>query len=76
MEPDDPGGAAVTGRVTVLNDLNLARSPLYYEQLMYTNATGSVLVVGRARPGATAGILRGHRYTPLPWSAHIAAAAW
>ena len=41
---------------------------------MYSNASGSVLVVRGARKGWTAGILRGDRYTPLPWDRHIATA--
>ena len=43
---------------------------------MYTNATGSVLVVSGARKGMTAGILRGNRYTPVRWSRKIATASW
>jgi hypothetical protein len=71
--------SVATGRVTFLNYQSGARgnptgSP--GEQLRYANATGSALIVSRVRPGATAGILRGNRYTPLPWSPHIVAAAW
>jgi hypothetical protein len=54
-----------TGRVTVVNDLNILAG-YQYEQVMYSNASGSVLVVSGARKGKTAGILRGHRYTPIP----------
>jgi hypothetical protein len=44
---------------------------------MYTNATGSVLVVSRyAESGANAGILRADTYTPLPWTATTVTAAW
>ncbi|MGH3176362.1 MAG: hypothetical protein ACRDPF_21180 [Streptosporangiaceae bacterium] len=39
-------------------------------------ATGSVLVASGVRKGKTAGILRGHRYTPIPWDRHIATAIW
>jgi hypothetical protein len=68
--------SVATGRVTVVNNQSVARGSFPYEQLLYANATGSALIVSRIRPGATAGVLRGHRYTPLPWSPHIVAAAW
>jgi hypothetical protein len=64
-----------TGRVTVVNDLNILAG-YRYEQVMYTNATGSVLVVSGARQGITAGILHGNRYTPIPWDRHIVTAIW
>jgi hypothetical protein len=67
--------SVATGRVTVLNDLNILAG-YQYEQVMYSNATGSVLVVTGARKGKTAGILRGHRYTPIPWDRHIVTAIW
>jgi hypothetical protein len=67
--------SAATGRVTVLNDLNVLAG-YQYEQIMYASPDGSTLVVSGARRGDTAGILRGDRYTPLPWSRNIAIAAW
>jgi hypothetical protein len=67
--------AAATGRVTVVNDLNIPAG-YQYEQVMYSNASGSVLVVSGARKGWAAGILRGDRYTPIPWDRHIATAIW
>jgi hypothetical protein len=67
--------SVATGRVTVLNDLNILAG-YQYEQVMYSNASGSVLVVSGARKGMTAGILRGQRYTPIPWDPHIATAIW
>ena len=67
--------SVATGRVTVLNDLNVLAG-YQYEQVMYSNATGSVLVVSGVRTGMTAGILHGTRYTPIPWSRHIATAIW
>jgi hypothetical protein len=67
--------SVATGRVTVVNDRNILAG-YQYEQVMYTNATGSVLVVSGARKGKTAGILRGDRYTPIPWDRHIATAIW
>ena len=45
---------------------------------MYTNATGSSLVVyyfGLGY-GVHVGILRGKRLTPLPWNPHTVTAAW
>jgi hypothetical protein len=67
--------SVATGRVTVVNDLNVLAG-YQYEQVMYSNASGSVLVVSGARKGKTAGILRGDRYTPIPWDPHIATAIW
>jgi hypothetical protein len=67
--------SVATGRVTVVNDLNVLAGYLY-EQVMYSDASGSVLVVSGARKGWTAGILRGDRYTPIPWDRHIATAIW
>ena len=67
--------SVATGRVTVLNDLNILAG-YQYEQVMYSSATGNVLVVSGARKGKTAGILRGDRYTPIPWDRHIVTAIW
>jgi hypothetical protein len=64
-----------TGRVTVLNDLNVLAG-YQYEQVMYSSATGNVLVVSGVRKGKTAGILRGDKYTPIPWDRHIVTAIW
>ena len=64
--------STATGKVTaILNNLNIGR-----EQVLYTNATGNVLVVSYAGPGVNAGILRGDTYTPLPWTARTLTAAW
>lgn len=67
--------SVATGRVTVLNDLNVLAG-YQYEQVMYSDASGSVLVVSGARPGSAAGILRGRAYTPIPWDRGIATAIW
>lgn len=68
--------STATGQVTVvLGDRNTLGG-YWYEQVMYTNATGSVLVVSGVRKGDTAGILRGGAYTPIPWSADTVTAAW
>lgn len=68
--------STATGQATaILNDLNvLALNG--YEQVLYTNATGSVLVVTFTRPGRNAMILHDGRYTPIPWSPYIGVAAW
>ena len=68
--------STATGQVTtVLNDRNTTGG-YWYEQVMYTNATGSVLVVTGVRKGNTAGILHGDAYTPIPWSVHTVTAVW
>lgn len=49
-----------------------------YQQVMYTNATGSALVVyyfGLGY-GTHVGILRGNQFTPIPWNPHTVTAAW
>jgi hypothetical protein len=68
--------SVATGRVTVVNDRNVLAG-YQYEQVMYSNASGSVLVLSGVRRGMTAGILRGDGYTPIPWDGrHIATAIW
>jgi hypothetical protein len=68
--------SVATGRVTVLNDRNVLAG-YQYEQVMYSNASGSVLVVFGVRKGMSAGVLRGDKYTPIPWDGrHIATAIW
>jgi hypothetical protein len=66
--------SAATGKVTAT--LNSPRIGNYYEQLLYTNTTGNVLVVSYARPGNSAGILRDGTYTPIPWNTQTIVAAW
>jgi hypothetical protein len=65
--------SAVTGRLTAILD----NPPVIgaYEQVLYTDATGNVLVVSYARTGS-AGILRGGAYTPIPWTPQTSTAAW
>jgi hypothetical protein len=66
--------SAATGRMTaVLNDLAVIGAP---EQVLWTNSSGSVLVVAGVRAGTGAGILRGGGYTPIPWTPQTVAAAW
>jgi len=68
--------STATGHQTaVLNNLNaLKRNE--FEQILYTNADGSVLVLTYQRPGAKAAIVHDGRSTPIPWSPHIGVAAW
>jgi hypothetical protein len=68
--------SAATGRQTaVLNDLNV-RKRSEFEQILYTNADGSVLVLTYLQPGANATIVHDGRATSIPWSRYIAVAAW
>jgi len=68
--------STATGRqIAVLNNLN-ARNLDDYEQILYTNDDGSVLVLTYQRPGAKAAIVHDGRSTPIPWSPHIGVAAW
>jgi hypothetical protein len=46
------------------------------EQVLWSSSSGQTVIVTGARPGATAGIIHGHRYTRIPWSASILTAAW
>jgi hypothetical protein len=76
-----PGGreelakfSAATGQITaILNDLAVTDPR---EQVLWTDATGNVLVVTHVQAGAGAEILYGGQYTPIPWSPSIAVAAW
>ena len=68
--------STATGQqIAVLNNLN-ARKLGDYEQILYTSADGSVLVLTYQRPGAKAAIVHDGRSTPIPWSPYIGAAAW
>jgi len=68
--------STATGHQTaVLNNLNaLKRSD--FEQILYTNADGSVLVLSYLQPGTNATIVHDGRATSIPWSRYIAVAAW
>lgn len=68
--------SAATGRVTTVFTRLYTLGGYWHEQVMYTNATGSVLVVTGVRKGNTAGILHGDAYTPIPWSADTVTAVW
>ena len=68
--------STATGQqIAVLNNLN-ARKLGDYEQVLYTNADGSVLVLTYQQPGAKAAIVHDGRSTPIPWSPYIGVAAW
>ena len=68
--------STATGRQTaVLNNLN-ARELDDFEQILYTSDDGSVLVLTYQQPGTNATIVHDGRSTPIPWSPHIAVAAW
>jgi hypothetical protein len=68
--------STATGQqIAVLNNLN-ARKLGDYEQILYTNDDGSVLVLTYQQPGAKAAIVHDGRSTPIPWSPYIGAAAW
>jgi hypothetical protein len=59
----------------VLNNLN-ARKLGDFEQILYTSADGSVLVLTCQQPGAKAAIVHDGRSTPIPRSPYIGVAAW
>jgi hypothetical protein len=67
--------SAATGKlIAVLNQVSFRAN---LEQIQWTNASGSqVLISGPHDTGGGAGVLRGGRYTPIPWSSKIFAAAW
>ena len=44
--------------------------------LHWSSPDGGVLAVAYAQGSHSMGILHGTRYTPIPWSPHIATAAW
>lgn len=60
--------SAATGQQTaVLNSPNVRRRS-EFEQILYTNADGSVLILTNLRPGANATIVHDGRATSIPWS--------
>ena len=48
----------------------------HYEQIQWTSPTGGTLLISGAQKGGGAGVLQDGRYTPIPWSSQIFAAAW
>jgi hypothetical protein len=68
--------SAATGQQTAVpNNLNV-RKRSEFEQILYTNADGSVLVLTYLQPGPNATIVHDGRETSIPWSRYIADAAW
>jgi hypothetical protein len=67
--------SAATGHlIAVLNQVSWRAN---FEQIQWTNASGSQLLIsGPHDTGSGAGVLKGGRYTPIPWSSKIFAAAW
>ena len=67
--------SAATGKlIAVLQPGLLARPNL--EQIQWTSPTGATLLISGAQKGGGAGVLKDGRYTPIPWSSKIFAAAW
>jgi hypothetical protein len=46
------------------------------EQVLWASGSGRALIVSSTDPAAAAGIVLSGRYTPIPWSRAILAAAW
>lgn len=67
--------SAATGNlIAVLNQVSWRAN---VEEIQWTNASGSQLLIsGPHDTGGGAGVLQGGRYTPIPWSSKIFAAAW
>jgi len=71
--------STATGKVTAI--LSIPDAYPNSDQVLYTNATGNVLVVSSYPDsgqvtGLNAGILRGDTYTPIPWMFTTVTAAW
>jgi len=66
--------SVATGKqVAVLNQPPIGN---HYEQIQWTSPTGATLLISGAQHGGGAGVLKNGRYTPIPWSSQIFAAAW
>lgn len=73
--------STATGHATAINTLQPTPGytefgPLTVDTILWTNATGSTVVVADARPGRTLGVYTGRSYRPLPWPADGVGAAW
>ncbi len=82
--------SATTGRLAVINKLTVTNegnatgfgihanpgADTAADNVLWTSYDGSKFVVVSARPGNTAGIYSGNRYTPIPWPANVVDAAW
>jgi hypothetical protein len=65
--------------ISVLNKLSIKLPHHHFnnwEQLLWSNSSGSTLILAYTRRGATAGIRHGRTYTSIPWSSAIQDAAW
>jgi WD40 repeat protein len=60
-------------RAAVLNQPPIGN---HFEHIQWTSPTGNTLLISAAQHGGGAGVLKGGRYTPIPWSSKIFAAAW
>jgi hypothetical protein len=78
------GQLAVINKLTVTNEGNATGFGIHAytnadtaaDDVLWTSYDGSKFVVVSARPGNTAGIYSGNRYTPIPWPANVIDAAW
>ena len=82
--------SAATGQLTVLNKLTVTNeghatgfgihantsADTAADNVLWASYNGNKFVVVSARPGNTAGIYSGNRYTPIPWPANVVDAAW
>jgi hypothetical protein len=63
-----------TGKQTAV--LNQPPIGNHFEHMQWTSPTGDTLLISGAQKGGGAGVLKNGRYTPIPWSSKIFAAAW
>ncbi len=75
--------SAKSGKLTTINTLIFSNAAGYEpygtpmpDDVVWTSYDGSQAIVLDARPGQTAGIYTGTRYTPLPWPANVLDASW
>ncbi len=66
--------SVATGKQTAV--LNQPPIGNHFEQIQWTSPTGDALLISGAQNGGGAGVLNNGRYTPIPWSSKIFAAAW
>jgi Tol biopolymer transport system component len=66
--------SVATGQQTsVLNQPPIGN---HFEHIQWTSPTGNTLLISSAQNGGGAGVLKNGRYTLIPWSSKIFAAAW
>jgi hypothetical protein len=66
--------SVATGKQTAV--LNQPPIGNHFEHIQWTSPTGDTLLISGAQKGGGAGVLKNGRYTPIPWSSKIFAAAW